>query len=465
MRSRGAGARQTRLPQPSCARAFGAAARARRRSSCARSRLYFQLANIAEQHHRRRRRRDYAGEGRIARESLAEAFELLESVDEAELRDAVGRLSVELVLTAHPTEAARRTTLVAHSRIAALLAESRCGRGRRRPAGRGGDAALADRRGAVAPAAGRRGDPAGPLVRRAEPLGCRARPAARAARARPGRAGRASLRDVDRRRSGRQPACRRRTRSRRRSTARDCSRASCSRPRSAASRSPGGSRRSVVAVERRASAPVPLDPERNTDEPYRRHLTWLWERLARGLDRGRRARAGAGAARRRPARRPRRAGGRRRPRGAPPPRGDRSASTSGARAARARERGPRARRPRARDARRRRARRRRGTAGALAHADHLDDATRPTDVPPPRRWPRGGARRGRRCRCSRRSTTCAPAPALVAELLDARPRDAARGDGRLLRLGQGRRLSDGAVGGLPLPGALASLAGASTASS
>ena len=88
---------------------------------------YFQLANIAEQHHRRRRLRDYAGEGRIARESLAEAFERLASVDEEALRKAVGRLSVELVLTAHPTEAARRTTLAAHGRIAALLAEADAG--------------------------------------------------------------------------------------------------------------------------------------------------------------------------------------------------------------------------------------------------------------------------------------------------------------------------------------------------
>jgi len=37
--------------------------------------LYFQLANIAEQHHRLRRRRQYAAEDQQApRESLAEAF-------------------------------------------------------------------------------------------------------------------------------------------------------------------------------------------------------------------------------------------------------------------------------------------------------------------------------------------------------------------------------------------------------
>jgi len=82
--------------------------------------LYFQLANIAEQHHRLRRRREYEHEGRAARESLAEAVQRLEGAD---LDEAVRRLSVELVLTAHPTEATRRTVLVKHRHIAALLRE------------------------------------------------------------------------------------------------------------------------------------------------------------------------------------------------------------------------------------------------------------------------------------------------------------------------------------------------------
>ncbi|HEY2936801.1 MAG TPA: phosphoenolpyruvate carboxylase [Gaiellaceae bacterium] len=87
--------------------------------------LYFQLANIAEQHHRLRRRRQYEHEGRAPRESLADAFAQLEQagVSDEELRAAVARLSVELVLTAHPTEATRRTVLAKHRRIAALLHE------------------------------------------------------------------------------------------------------------------------------------------------------------------------------------------------------------------------------------------------------------------------------------------------------------------------------------------------------
>jgi phosphoenolpyruvate carboxylase len=76
--------------------------------------LYFQLANVAEQHHRVRRRREYAREERVPRESLAAAF--------AELGErAPADVSLELVLTAHPTEAARRTVLATHLRIASLL--------------------------------------------------------------------------------------------------------------------------------------------------------------------------------------------------------------------------------------------------------------------------------------------------------------------------------------------------------
>src|SRR5207248_713664 len=69
--------------------------------------LYFQLANMAEQHHRVRRRRDYELEGRVARESLDETFALLATLPPDEVAAAADGLSLELVLTAHPTEAAR----------------------------------------------------------------------------------------------------------------------------------------------------------------------------------------------------------------------------------------------------------------------------------------------------------------------------------------------------------------------
>jgi phosphoenolpyruvate carboxylase len=75
--------------------------------------LYFQLANVAEQQHRIRRRREYRREGQVQRESLAAALD--------DLGDHVPDVSLGLVLTAHPTEATRRTVLAAHLRIAALL--------------------------------------------------------------------------------------------------------------------------------------------------------------------------------------------------------------------------------------------------------------------------------------------------------------------------------------------------------
>ncbi|HKY24149.1 MAG TPA: phosphoenolpyruvate carboxylase [Gaiella sp.] len=85
--------------------------------------LFFQLANIAEQHHRVRRRRDYEREGAVARESIAEAVEQLAEagVTPDGLASVARRLHVEPVLTAHPTEATRRTVLAAHQRIARRL--------------------------------------------------------------------------------------------------------------------------------------------------------------------------------------------------------------------------------------------------------------------------------------------------------------------------------------------------------
>ncbi|HZO34086.1 MAG TPA: phosphoenolpyruvate carboxylase [Gaiellaceae bacterium] len=79
--------------------------------------LYFQLANLAEQHHRLRRRREDARDGRVARESLEDAFARLASVPVDALRERARGTSIRLVLTAHPTEATRRTVLLAHIRI------------------------------------------------------------------------------------------------------------------------------------------------------------------------------------------------------------------------------------------------------------------------------------------------------------------------------------------------------------
>jgi phosphoenolpyruvate carboxylase len=79
--------------------------------------LFFQLTNLAEQLHRMRRRREDRRHGRVARESLEDAFRRVAAGDPERARGS----SIRLVLTAHPTEATRRTILLAHIRIAEAL--------------------------------------------------------------------------------------------------------------------------------------------------------------------------------------------------------------------------------------------------------------------------------------------------------------------------------------------------------
>src|SRR4051794_14982628 len=96
--------------------------------------LQLQLANIAEERERLRRRRDYDAEGTVQRESLAEAAGRLAEHDVDPVR-ALADLHVELVLTAHPTEAARRSVLDHAWTITELLdrvEDPRTGRSRRR---------------------------------------------------------------------------------------------------------------------------------------------------------------------------------------------------------------------------------------------------------------------------------------------------------------------------------------------
>jgi phosphoenolpyruvate carboxylase len=74
---------------------------------------FLTLANIAEQHHRVRRRRAYLRDPGAApqRGSCAETFArlLARGVTADALHAATASLSVELVLTAHPTAITRRT--------------------------------------------------------------------------------------------------------------------------------------------------------------------------------------------------------------------------------------------------------------------------------------------------------------------------------------------------------------------
>ena len=88
--------------------------------------LYFRLINLAEARGRVRalRRRERAARDGVLEDSVADALAGLRRLGrtDSELDTLVGRLVVTPVLTAHPTEARRRTTLVALGRCAILLA-------------------------------------------------------------------------------------------------------------------------------------------------------------------------------------------------------------------------------------------------------------------------------------------------------------------------------------------------------
>ena len=87
--------------------------------------LYFQLVNLAEARARVRalRRRERAARDGLLDDSVAEAVARLRRAGrtDAELDAIMERLRITPVLTAHPTEARRRTTLVALRRCAVLL--------------------------------------------------------------------------------------------------------------------------------------------------------------------------------------------------------------------------------------------------------------------------------------------------------------------------------------------------------
>ena len=86
---------------------------------------FLALANIAEQHHRIRRRRWYRNRPDVAsqRGGLDEEFSRLINggVSREKLYRTVTNLDIGLVLTAHPTQAQRRTMIQKYVRIGALL--------------------------------------------------------------------------------------------------------------------------------------------------------------------------------------------------------------------------------------------------------------------------------------------------------------------------------------------------------
>jgi phosphoenolpyruvate carboxylase len=87
--------------------------------------LYFQLVNVCEQVHRVRRSRAYMRDPAAPpqRESLDEALSILKQrgVGADEVSRAIQSLSIELVLTAHPTEPTRESALQKHIEIASCL--------------------------------------------------------------------------------------------------------------------------------------------------------------------------------------------------------------------------------------------------------------------------------------------------------------------------------------------------------
>jgi phosphoenolpyruvate carboxylase len=83
---------------------------------------YFQLVNLAEQYHRVRRRRDHArAEAPQTGQFDATLPALALTVPRARMEELLARASIEIVFTAHPTEAQRRTVLDKHRRITSLL--------------------------------------------------------------------------------------------------------------------------------------------------------------------------------------------------------------------------------------------------------------------------------------------------------------------------------------------------------
>ncbi|MFN2143378.1 MAG: phosphoenolpyruvate carboxylase, partial [Candidatus Promineifilaceae bacterium] len=88
---------------------------------------YFDLINLAEEHHRVRvlRRRERASHPNPMSESIAAAISVLRQLglDDYEMEKLLDNLRIELVFTAHPTQAKRRTVLSKLRRITRALNE------------------------------------------------------------------------------------------------------------------------------------------------------------------------------------------------------------------------------------------------------------------------------------------------------------------------------------------------------
>lgn len=83
---------------------------------------FLNLANLAEQYHGIRRKQGHPSD--LVVESLSEVFERLQKggTDPSELHRRVADLRIEFVLTAHPTEVARRTLILKYDEMSDCLA-------------------------------------------------------------------------------------------------------------------------------------------------------------------------------------------------------------------------------------------------------------------------------------------------------------------------------------------------------
>lgn len=87
--------------------------------------IYFHLINVAEQNHRIRRRRDYLLQSDISAQPGSIEAAILSLKDNQItadiIQDVLNTLSLELIITAHPTESTKRSILEIQKRIADLL--------------------------------------------------------------------------------------------------------------------------------------------------------------------------------------------------------------------------------------------------------------------------------------------------------------------------------------------------------
>lgn len=89
--------------------------------------IYFHLVNIAEQNHRIRRARQYQlkDDGVIQPISIESAVTTMKANNHSDevIQQIINDLSIELIITAHPTEATKRTVLEIQKRISSILQE------------------------------------------------------------------------------------------------------------------------------------------------------------------------------------------------------------------------------------------------------------------------------------------------------------------------------------------------------